>query len=46
MLCKQTVVYRGGWVGGLGVQTLPPEIPKPLQNRAKLKPIAKNVKNW
>ena len=30
--------------GGLGVQT-PPEIPKVLQNRAKLNPIVKTVKN-
>ena len=31
--------------GGLGVQTPPPEIPKALQNRAKLNPIVKTVKN-
>jgi len=31
--------------GGLGVQTSPPEIPKALQNRAKLNPIVKTVKN-
>ena len=32
--------------GGLGVQTLPPpEIPNALQNRAKLNPIVKTVKN-
>jgi len=31
--------------GGLGVQILPPpEIPKALQNRAKLNPIVKTVK--
>ena len=30
--------------GGWGVQTLPPEIPKALQNRAKLNPIVKTVK--
>ena len=30
--------------GGLGGQT-PPEIPKTLQNRAKLNPIVKTVKN-
>jgi len=31
--------------GGLGVQTPPPpEIPKAIQNRAKLNPIVKNVK--
>ena len=35
------VAYRGGvW----GVQTPPPEIPKALQNRAKLNPIVKTVK--
>jgi len=33
-------VPRGGW----GVQT-PAEIPKTLQNRAKLNPIVKTVKN-
>ena len=30
---------EGGWC----VQTLPPEIPKALQNRAKLTPIVKTV---
>ena len=35
------VTYRGG---GLGVQTPSPEIPKNLQNRAKLKLIVKTVK--
>ena len=30
---------------GLGVQTPPPEILKALQNRAKLNPIVKTVKN-
>ena len=38
-----SVAYRGG--GGWGVQTPPPEIPKALQNRAKLNPIVKTVKN-
>jgi len=39
------VAYRGVRVS-LGVQTLPPpEIPKALQNRAKLNPILKTVKN-
>ena len=37
----ETVAYRGGW----GVHPPPPEIPKALENRAKLKPIVKNVKN-
>jgi len=37
-----SVAYRGG---GLGVSTPPPEIPKALQNRAKLNPIVKTVKN-
>ena len=32
---------RGGW----GFNP-PPEIPKALQNRAKLNPIVKTVKNW
>jgi len=36
------VAYRGGvW----GVQP-PPEIPKTLQNRAKLNPTVKTVKNY
>ena len=37
------VAYRGG--GGFGGSTPPhPEIPKALQNRAKLNPIVKTVK--
>ena len=36
-----TVAYRGGVVGS----NPPPEIPKALQNRAKLNPIVKTVKN-
>ena len=39
---QQPVAYRGG---GWGVQTPPPEIPKAHQNRAKLNPIVKTVKN-
>ena len=35
-------VPRGG---GFGVFKPPPEIPKALQNRAKLNPIVKTVKN-
>ena len=31
--------------GGFGVFKPPPEIPKALQNRAKLNPIVKTVKN-
>ena len=31
--------------GGLGVFTPPPPIPKALQNRAKISPIVKSVKN-
>ena len=31
--------------GGLAGSTPPPEIPKALQNRAKLSPIVKPVKN-
>ena len=40
-----TVAYRGR--GGWGVQPTPPnpEIAKALQNRAKLNPIVKTVKN-
>ena len=41
---QQAVAYRGG--GGVGVfKALPPEILKALQNRAKLNPIVKTVKN-
>jgi len=41
------VVYRISGVprGGLGVQTPPSQVPKALQNRAKLTPIVKTVKN-
>ena len=39
--CVQTVAYRGGCLGG----STPPEIPKAHQNRAKLNPIVKTVKN-
>jgi len=35
----------GGGVGGGGSTPPPPEIPKTLQNRAKLNPIVKTVKN-
>jgi hypothetical protein len=38
---RQPVAYRRGF----GVFKPPPEIPKPLQNRAKLNPIVKTVKN-
>ena len=31
--------------GGFGMFNTPPEIPKALQNRAKLNPIVKTVKN-
>ena len=39
--------WRTGWGGGFGVfkHPLPPEIPKALQNRAKLNPIVTTVKN-
>ena len=37
------VAYRGGWAWGCW--NPPPEIPKSLQNRAKLNPIVKTVKN-
>ena len=38
----KVVAYRGGtWEGS----TPPPEIPKALQNRAKINPIVKTVKN-
>ena len=36
--------YSGVPRGGSGVQTPPPEIPKTLQNRAKLNPTVKTVK--
>ena len=35
--------YSGVPRGGFGVFKPPPEIPKALQNRAKLKPIVKTV---
>jgi len=38
------VAYRGG-EGCEGLNPPPPEIPKALQNRAKLNPIVKTVKN-
>ena len=38
-----TVAYRGGDLGCSNHP--PPEIPKALQNRAKLNPIVKTVKN-
>ena len=43
MYASASGVPRG--VGGGGPTTPPPEIPKALQNRAKLKPIVKTVKN-
>ena len=42
LLDSYPVVYRGG---GLRGSTHPPKIPKALQNRAKLNPILKTVKN-
>ena len=39
--CHYTVVHTGG---GFRVFKPPPEIPKALQNRAKLNPIVKTVK--
>jgi len=41
--CIRAVAYRGGVVWG--VQTPPPEIPKALQNRAKLNLIWKLLKS-
>ena len=38
----ESVAYRGGFGG---VQTPPLKFPKALQNRAKLNPIVKTVKN-
>ena len=40
--CLGPVAYRGG---GLGCSNPLPKIPKALQNRAKLNPIVKTVKN-
>ena len=37
--------WRTEWGGGLGCSNPSPEIPKALQNRAKLNPIVKTVKN-
>ena len=47
---KYCLFKRGGgrqWrtEGGVGVEPPPPEIPKALENRAKLNPIVKTVKN-
>jgi len=47
---KMKWVERGGVCSGVpracwGVQTPPPEIPKALQNRAKLNPSVRTVKN-
>jgi len=39
------IQWRTEGGGGLGVQTPPSEIPKALQNRAKLNSILKTVKN-
>ena len=40
-------LFRNSGVPGGGVFNPPlPHIPKALQNRAKLNPIVKNVKNW
>ena len=41
----RAVAYQGGFKGFGGVQPPPPEIPKALQNRAKLNPTVKTVKN-
>ena len=38
-MCSDSGVTKGG------VQILPPQIPKALQNRAKLNPSVKTVKN-
>ena len=38
---RESVAYRGG----VGEVQTPPEIPKALQNRAKIYPIMKTVKN-
>jgi len=45
--CKKQVKLCDQWrTGGGGCSTpLPPEIPKALENRAKLNPIVKTVKN-
>jgi len=43
VLASKHGVATGGGLGG--VQTPPPEIPNALQNRAKLNPIVKAVKN-
>ena len=40
-----SVAYRGMGGGEFGGSTPTTEIPKALQNRAKLKPIVKTVKN-
>ena len=42
---KLTDQWRTEGEGVWGGSTPPPQIPKALQNRAKLNPIVKNVKN-
>ena len=42
---KETPIFSGVPRGGLGYSTPPPEIPKALQNRAKITTIVKTVKN-
>jgi len=52
MLTQWDPVYTASvdWIqwrteGGLRCSTPPPEVPKALQNRVKLNPIVKTVKN-
>ena len=42
---KFTCLHVSGVTRGVGVFKPPPEIPKTFQNRAKLNPIVKTVKN-
>jgi len=42
---EQKIQRYSGVPRGGGVKSPPPEIPKALQNRAKLNPIVKTVKN-
>jgi len=47
MFGKKGVKFPGVPGGGMGgLKTPPPQIPKAPQNRAKLNPIVKTVKNY
>jgi len=43
--CSEQIMIVANWEGVGGLTPPPPEIPKALQNCAKLKPIMKTAKN-